>query len=108
MTRSASIALLALASLGFSSTAASQTLLFELEDAGRVDAIDFVGDVDGDGTDDFATGDPNAENGAGLVRLYSGATRRVLHEWTAFSWSWHLGSAVSAIGDVDLDGTPDV
>ena len=35
-------------------------------------SVDSIGDFDGDGSSDFAIGIPNAKNGTGEVRLYSG------------------------------------
>jgi hypothetical protein len=69
-----------------------------------------VGDVDNDGTDDFAAGAPTSDvfgPSAGYVKVFSGADGSEL-------WTWHggdqdfLGASVSGIGDVSGDGVPDV
>ncbi|MCZ6835091.1 MAG: hypothetical protein O7G85_04890 [Planctomycetota bacterium] len=78
-------------------------------------AIANIGDVDGDGIDDFAVGAPfNDENGddAGKVYVYSGAAphgnaRRELWSKTGKAAGDRFGWAIAS-GDVNLDGVNDV
>lgn len=70
-----------------------------------------VGDVDGDGVPDVAVGMPRADSGfsdAGVVRVYSGQTNQILHEWSGTGFGDQFGFSVAGIGDVTLDGFPDV
>ncbi len=64
-------------------------------------AVSGVGDVDGDGQDDFMVGLPGANAVAGEVRVYSGASGAVLHTLSPG------GGAISGAGDLDGDGFPD-
>jgi hypothetical protein len=72
-------------------------------------ALALPGDCDGDGFGDVAAGaDQGAGTGAGYVRAVSSATGAAL--WTAAGTASgeRFGAALAAIGDVDLDGFPDV
>ncbi len=70
-----------------------------------------VGDVDGDGVDDFMVGSPRANpNGvseAGSAYLFSGKVDSLLYRIDGDSAGDWLGYAVSGAGDVDGDGTAD-
>jgi hypothetical protein len=74
-----------------------------------------AGDVNGDGFDDVLIGAPNydhVEIGEGGVQLYLGTTTGLTLEpgWgiEANQFSAHLGSAVTTLGDVNLDGYDDI
>jgi len=74
-------------------------------------AVCDAGDVDGDGHTDFAIGANAADIGAsnaGLVRMYSGASGAQLWEALGVGASADAGASLASIGDVDLDGVPDL
>src|SRR5688572_31625780 len=94
-------------------SAGAQTQVFHLParvtDEGLGASVDFVGDVDGDGIDDFVAGAPNhPPASSGKAYLCSGADRSVLLSWLPPIDDGSFGYPVSAAGDVDLDGVPDV
>lgn len=82
--------------------------------------VERIGDVDGDGTRDFAIGAPFADEtidlgfplfveDAGSVAIYSGVDGQLI--WKAagsIGGSTEFGAAVADAGDVDLDGHDDV
>ncbi len=73
-------------------------------------STDGIGDIDGDGNDDFVVGAPNdVENGvqSGTVQVFSGASLKQLYR---FGRSLHgvFGITVAGGGDVNQDGIPDL
>ena len=71
-------------------------------------AVAGVGDVNGDGWPDVAVGSPyGGPFGFGKVQVFSGRNGLQLRNWTASS-SGRWGEVVSAAGDVNGDGFPDV
>ncbi|HET6204745.1 MAG TPA: FG-GAP repeat protein [Planctomycetota bacterium] len=70
-----------------------------------------VGDVNGDGVPDFATGHPSFNPGLGAVRIYAGGTGALLGERTAVSLGvtdqTGLGYTLETLGDVTGDGIPE-
>jgi len=96
----------------FASFARAQQEIATLHGANAGDefgtAIAFVGDVDGDGHDDFAIGSPGANASAGSVTVYSGATSAALHTWNGGASNDRYGAALAGAGDIDNDGFDDV
>lgn len=93
-----------------------------LATTGRDEGDDFgsglavLGDVDGDGTDDFAVSDPwreDPDRGEGWIALVSGESREILWQvWGApdpgGEPSGEFGNSLFPLGDVDGDGVPDL
>ncbi len=74
-------------------------------------AVAGVGDVNGDGTPDFAVGaklDDNLASGGGMVRVYSGAGFFLIHQWDGPGADDAMGCAVAGAGDINGDGYDDV
>ena len=72
-------------------------------------ALALVGDCDGDGFGDLAAGaDQGGGTGGGYARVVSGAGGALLWNASGTSPGDRFGAALAAIGDVDLDGFPDV
>ncbi|MCI0587991.1 MAG: hypothetical protein L0323_14255 [Planctomycetes bacterium] len=69
-------------------------------------AVAGVGDLDGDGRGDVAIGSTYGTSGAGLVEVFSGSTGSLLLALPGGGGSF--GASVSAAGDLDADGTPDL
>ncbi len=70
-----------------------------------------VGDVNGDGHDDFAAGAPRTTlfgSPVGAARVYSGASGAVLYTRFGTVSDSNLGAAVAGAGDVDGDGFGDL
>ena len=70
-----------------------------------------LGDLDGDGVDDFAVGaaaaDPGGSSDAGQVRVFSGATRATLFTLDGAAAGDDFGTALCGTADLDHDGVPD-
>jgi hypothetical protein len=63
-----------------------------------------IGDLDRDGTPDYAVGD-SFRYGASNVRVYSGRTNQQL---LLLRGELRFGASIAALGDVDRDGYPDM
>lgn len=69
--------------------------------------VEIVGDVDGDGTLDFAASSPGAVGG-GRVTVFSGRTARELFSMAPTGLSTRFGAALGPAGDVNGDGFADM
>jgi len=71
-----------------------------------------VGDVNNDGYDEFMVGAPYASPGgvqnAGSVFIYSGFSRRLIHQIDGTEVNQNLGLSLSRAGDVNADGLDDI
>ncbi|MSR47414.1 MAG: hypothetical protein EXS13_10180 [Planctomycetes bacterium] len=83
-------------------------------------SVEYVGDLDGDGFDEFVCGAPGSdqdldgdgvigddEQFVGFARLYSGRTATVLGEWAGEAGNEMFGLEIAGIGDVNGDGVVD-
>jgi hypothetical protein len=95
---------------------ATGELLYRIEGAERSGyfgkALASVGDIDGDGIDDFVVGAPEASpdgrSQAGSAFLFSGVNGRQLHRFDGSAAFDEFGASVAGGGDVDGDGTGDI
>lgn len=81
------------------------SLLYNIFPGGIADvfgkSVAGIGDIDGDGSPDFAVGAPKVN---GFVRVYSERTGQTLFTFTAYN----NGFPLAGVGDVNGDGIPDV
>ncbi len=71
-------------------------------------AVSAVGDLDADGTEDFAIGLREANSGRGAVLAISGADRRELWRFDGLPTIHGCGADVMGLGDIDGDGFGDL
>lgn len=71
-------------------------------------SVDGVGDINGDGFDDFVVAAHRENDARGVIRIYSGTDATVLRTITGAAPLTYLGESVAAAGDVDADGIPDI
>ena len=98
----------------FGGIASAQVVLTTAHGAAANDwfglAVDFAGDVDGDGIGDVIVGahgwNQNG-NGAGGAFFYSGATGQKLFTFSGDNAFDDMGRSAAAAGDVNGDGFPD-
>lgn len=91
------------------------TIIHEFRGEGRQDQFGWIarniGDVDGDGVNDFVTSAPTnseAVQSGGKIYVYSGKSGALLWSIAGHTANGRLGSGVEAAGDVNGDGIPDV
>ena len=94
---------------------AQATKLLEVHGAGEDELFGrtaFVGDVDGDGFDDFGVGAVRNDNAngidAGAAYLYSGRTGEVLASWLGDGPTDTFGDTIARVGDTNGDGFDDI
>jgi hypothetical protein len=93
---------------------ATQTVLWSFVPTvfdGSGEALDAIGDFDGDGTPDVLVGAPyfgGVINQAGQVRIQSGVDGSVLQTFASLAPHTNFGISVASLGDVDDDTIADV
>jgi VCBS repeat protein/FG-GAP repeat protein len=73
-------------------------------------SLDFVGDVNGDGCDDFIVGDRDSKTQnvkLGNAVVFSGADGSELYNFSYTQAHSHFGDTVAGLGDTNGDGVPD-
>ena len=70
-------------------------------------SVTIVGDLNGDGRDEFAVGAPHYSNWRGRAYVYDGQTQSLLYARTGVSGS-RSGYAVANVGDTNGDGLNDL
>lgn len=99
--------------LALAANAKAQTLLYSFDGTHDGDAfgesVDGLGDVNGDGFDDFIVGQPNYESPGpplGMVHVYSGVDGSVLYSVQGVASS-NFGTVLSSTPDLNGDGIED-
>jgi hypothetical protein len=67
-----------------------------------------LGDVDGDGFDDFAAGTPYSNGNTGELKVVSGLTAQTIYEITGSAGSEYFAHTMASAGDTDGDGVNDL
>jgi len=70
-------------------------------------AVAGLGDLDGDGFDEFAAGSFTANGDKGVVRVYDGETGAEMYQYDGVGSGDRIGISISRLGDVDGDTRPD-
>ena len=73
-------------------------------------SVAFLGDIDGDGSDEYACGAPAADQLTGNVevRALDGASGALLWSNTAANWNDEFGYSLAPITDINGDSLPDL
>lgn len=94
---------------------ASGVLLYTILGSGVKNRLGYasgvIGDVNGDGKDDFCAGAPGPATSTtlpGNVKVISGATGTVLYTLNGATAMDRFGFTCNGAGDINADGTPDV
>lgn len=67
-----------------------------------------LGDIDGDGANDYVVTAPGHASNRGRIYVYSGADGSELFRFTGEATGARLGLGIDLAGDIDADGVPDV
>lgn len=101
--------------LSWSCVAAAQTAFLTVGGDSTADrlgtSVAAAGDIDQDGFLDFIVGAPGVDSGAsnaGAVRVFSGRDGSILLSLSGSASDEGMGTFVTAVGDVDGDGVPDL
>ncbi len=70
-------------------------------------SVSGLGDIDGDGCDDFVVGAPYGNSSMGYADIFSGQSGKVLYTYFG-SNGYYAGYSVDCAGDVNGDGVPDI
>lgn len=74
-------------------------------------SIATLGDVDGDGLDDYAVGSPRADGGqpdSGWVTVFSARDHSIIRRFDGWWTGDRFGFSIAALGDIDGDGIGDL
>ena len=104
-----SVILISLAGVGFSQTELGSISGSATSRLGE--SIAFVGDIDGDGHDEWVVGAPEDDSAgvdAGRARVIDGATGTPLYTIDGAVASAQMGASVDGAGLIDADSVPDI
>ncbi len=86
-----------------------RSVVGEAESMALGTAVAGLGDLNGDGRSEFAGSAPTFNGNRGLVRVWSGQTGALLYSLTGNNLAnARFGLSLSRLGDVNLDGVPDI